>query len=64
MKKESLVSIIVLNYNAGNLLLNCIESLKKSSYQNIEILVVDNISSDGSQTKCKEKYPELRYGVY
>ena len=60
MNKKSLVSIIVLNYNAGELLLNCIESIKKSSYQNIEILVVDNISSDGSQIKCKERFPDVK----
>ena len=60
MDKEFLVSIIVLNYNAGNLLLDCIESIKKSTYTNLEILVVDNISSDGSQIKCKEKYPETK----
>jgi len=60
MDKKNLVSIIVLNYNAGELLLNCIESIKKSSYQNIEIIVVDNISSDRSQTKCKEKFPDVK----
>ena len=60
MDKEHLVSVIVLNYNAGELLLNCIESLKKSTYSNMEILVVDNISSDGSQTKCKEKFPDIK----
>ena len=60
MDKEFLVSIIILNYNAGNLLLNCIESIKKSTYANLEILVIDNISSDNSQIKCKEEYPEIR----
>ena len=60
MYKESLVSIVVLNYNAGKLLLNCIESIKKSSYQNIEILVVDNISSDNSQIECKKKFPDIK----
>ena len=60
MNKESLISIIVLNYNAGNLLLDCDESIKKSSYENIEILVVDNISSDGSQIKCKKKFPDIK----
>ena len=60
MDKESLISIIVLNYNAGDLLLDCIESIKKSSYQNIEILVVDNISSDRSQIRCKEKFPDIK----
>jgi len=59
MNKDSLVSIIILNYNAGDLLLNCIESVQKSNYKNLEIIVVDNISSDNSQNKCKEKFPEI-----
>ena len=59
MKESPLVSVIVLNYNAGELLLNCIDSLKKSTYTNLEILVVDNISSDNSQKKCKEKFPDV-----
>ena len=60
MDKEPLISIVVLNYNAGDLLINCVESLKKSSYHNFEILIVDNISSDNSQTKCKEKFPDIK----
>ena len=40
--------------------MNCIESIKKSSYQNIEILVVDNISSDNSQIECKKKFPDIK----
>ena len=59
MEKEPLISIVVLNYNAGDLLINCVESLKKSSYHNFEILIVDNISSDNCQTKCKEKFPDI-----
>ena len=60
MNESPLVSIIVLNYNAGELLLNCIDSLKKSKYTNLEILVVDNISSDNSQKKCKERFPDIK----
>ena len=60
MNEFHLVSVIVLNYNAGELLLNCIDSLKKSTYTNLEILVVDNISSDGSQIKCKERFPDIK----
>ena len=60
MNESPLVSVIVLNYNAGDLLLNCIDSLKKSTYANLEILVVDNISSDESQRKCKEKFPDIK----
>ena len=60
MNKNPLVSVIVLNYNAGELLLNCIESIKKSAYKNLEIIVVDNISTDKSQKICKEKYPDIK----
>ena len=60
MSKNPLVSVIVLNYNAGKLLLNCIESVKKSTYKNLEIIVVDNISTDRSQETCKEKYPDIK----
>ena len=60
MNENPLVSVIVLNYNAGELLLNCIESVKKSAYKNLEIIVVDNISTDKSQEVCKEKYPDIK----
>ena len=58
--KEPLVSIIVLNYNAGKLLHSCINSIKKSNYKNFEIIVVDNISSDNSQNECKKRFPEIK----
>jgi hypothetical protein len=60
MNENPLVSVIVLNYNAGELLLNCIESVKKSAYKNLEIIVVDNISTDKSQEICKEKHPDIK----
>ncbi len=60
MNENPLISVIVLNYNAGELLLNCIESVKKSSYKNLEIIVVDNISTDKSQKTCKEKHPDIK----
>jgi len=60
MSENPLVSVIVLNYNAGELLLNCVGSVKKSAYRNLEIIVVDNISTDKSQETCKEKYPDIK----
>ena len=60
MNENSLVSIIILNYNAGQLLLDCVKSIQKSTYQNLEIIVVDNISKDNSHTKCKEEFPEIK----
>ena len=60
MSENPLVSVIVLNYNAGELLLNCIRSIKKSAYKNLEIIVVDNMSNDQSHKKCKTKFPEVK----
>ena len=54
------VSIIILNYNAGNLLLNCVDSVFKSTYPNFEVLVVDNISTDNSHITCKKKFEKIR----
>ena len=55
-----LVSIIILNYNAGELLLNCVDSVFKSAYTNFEILVVDNLSTDNSHVICKEKFGKIQ----
>jgi len=61
MEKNPLVSIIILNFNAGDLLVNCIESIKKSNYSNYEIILVDNASTDNSITLCKTKFPKITY---
>lgn len=55
-----LVSIIILNFNAGNLLVDCIDSIQKSRYVNFEIILVDNVSKDNSHKKCKEKFPTIK----
>ena len=56
---EPSVSIIILNYNSGSLLLQCIESIFKSDYGDYEIIVIDNASKDNSHKKCKEKFPHI-----
>ncbi|HLN19367.1 MAG TPA: glycosyltransferase family 2 protein [Patescibacteria group bacterium] len=42
------VFIIVLNYNGGRYISDCLNSLYKIDYPNFEIIVVDNASTDGS----------------
>ena len=54
-----LISIIILNYNAGNLLIDCVDSIQKSIYTNFEIILVDNVSKDNSHKKCKEKFSSI-----
>ena len=58
-KYNPLISIIILNYNANQLLLNCVESVFKSRYDNFEVIVVDNASSDKSHFICKERFDKV-----
>lgn len=43
-----LVCIVIVNWNGGNRITNCLESLKKTRYDNYRIIVLDNNSSDDS----------------
>jgi GT2 family glycosyltransferase len=56
MKK---VSAIVVNWNGKDILSECIQSLLKQEYQDLEIWVSDNGSEDGSQAMLKELYPSV-----
>ena len=58
--KKPLISIIILNYNAGDLILNCINSVVQTKYENYEIILVDNVSIDNSHKKCKEKFEKIQ----
>lgn len=55
-----LVSVIVLNYNGKQYLNACLSSLKRSTYMNFEVILVDNASTDGSVEFVRKKFPEVR----
>lgn len=55
------VVVIVLNYNGDKCLLDTLSSLQKLTYQNKEILVVDNASQDTSFEQAKKCFPEYSY---
>jgi len=55
-----LVSVVAVNYNQPGITLDMIRSLKKVSYPEIEIIVVDNDSSDGSQNAVKTQFPSVK----
>ncbi len=57
MNIKNLVAVIVLNYNKKNYILDCLDSIFKLEYNNFEVIVVDNGSTDGSFQEIKTKYP-------
>ena len=59
---EEKVSVIVPIYNVESYLRRCLDSLARQKHQNIEIIMVDDCSSDGSSDIAKEyaeKYPQF-----
>ena len=56
---NQLVVAVVLNWNNPEDTVDCVTSLKASSYPNLDILLVDNGSTDNSVNLFREKFPEL-----
>ncbi|MEI7628229.1 MAG: glycosyltransferase family 2 protein [Bacteroidota bacterium] len=56
---QSSVAIILVNWNGYEFTNDCILSLKKASYTNYSIVVVDNNSTDGSGLQLQLQYPEI-----
>lgn len=54
MKNKPLVSVIVPIYNVEQYLRTCINSIVKQTYENIEIILVDDESPDNSGLICEE----------
>lgn len=52
MEKSDLISVIVTAYNIEAYLPNCLETIACQTYQNLEIILVDDGSTDGSGVIC------------
>ena len=54
MKNKDLISIIIPVYNVEKYLEECIESVINQTYRNLEIILVDDGSTDKCLETCKE----------
>lgn len=54
MTKSSLISVVIAVYNIEDYVLKCIESVAGQDYENLDIIVVDDGSTDGSGMICDE----------
>lgn len=55
-----MISVIIPNWNGVKLLPVCLDALRHQTLQNLEIIVVDNGSTDGSVQFIAREYPEVR----
>ncbi len=53
-------SIIIVNWNGKHLLGECLDSVFAQSFEDFEVILVDNASTDGSAELVKENYPRVR----
>ncbi|MFZ2256404.1 MAG: glycosyltransferase [Patescibacteria group bacterium] len=57
---DSLVSVIIPTKNSARTIGKCLESIQNQSYKDIEIIVVDNYSPDGT-TDIARQYIDKVY---
>ena len=67
MKNKPKVSIALRSYNQKDFLVECINTIVAQSYSNIEIIIADDASNDGSQKlikKYQQKYPNKIKAIF
>ena len=60
MREKNLVSVIIPIYNVQNYIVECLNSVYSQTYKNIEVILVDDGSTDDSGNICdfyKIRYP-------
>ena len=61
---KPLVSVLVIVYNNLDDLEDCLSSVLDSDYPNVEIIAVDNASTDGSPDFIRQKFPSVKLIEY
>lgn len=54
------ISVVIANFNGKRFLEACLSSLEKQTFQDFEVILVDNSSSDGSVEYVQETFPKVR----
>lgn len=58
------VSVIIPTYNEESVIVACLNSLSKQTHQDLEIIVVDDGSTDGTKSKIKNKTSKMSSTTY
>jgi GT2 family glycosyltransferase len=69
MAYNDLVSVTIVTYNSGRFIRRCLESVLEQKYSNLEVIVVDNASTDGTadileqfEERCRVFYNDENIG--
>ena len=54
MNNQPLISVIVPAYNLAHCITDCIDSIKKQTYSNFEIIIIDDGSTDETKNVCEK----------
>ena len=54
------VVVVVVNFNGGGMIRDCLESLRRQTLRGFRTLVVDNASTDGSADEVERAFPDVR----
>lgn len=55
----TLVTVVVVNYNGGEMICQCLAALERQCFQNFVIVVVDNNSADDSVATIRKNHPTV-----
>ncbi len=53
-------SVVIPNWNGKRFLTTCLNALRAQTFADVEVILVDNASSDGSQALVRSEYPAVR----
>src|ERR1700680_4549789 len=69
MIHKDLVSVALVTYNSGRFIRRCLESVLEQNYPHVEVIVIDNASTDGTvdileqfACKCRIHYNQENIG--
>jgi GT2 family glycosyltransferase len=69
MNHKDLVSVTLVTYNSGRFIRRCLESVLEQKYPQVEVIVIDNASTDGTADileqftdKCRIQYNQENIG--
>tara|TARA_B100000963_G_scaffold358793_1_gene384322 strand:- start:10455 stop:11372 length:918 start_codon:yes stop_codon:yes gene_type:complete len=61
MNKDKKIAIVIVNWNQYELTKQCLLSLRKCTYNNYKVILIDNNSSDNSGKKLKSFFKEIKF---